>query len=52
MLGTYAEIADDVYDGAWAIEDRVNRAWLAGGLDHAEIASRRQGVVDRGRTQL
>jgi enoyl-CoA hydratase len=52
MLGTYAEIADDVYDGPWAIEDRVNRAWLAGGLDHAEIASRRQGVVDRGRTQL
>ena len=52
MLGTYAEIADDVYDGAWAIEDRVNRDWLAGGLDHAEIASRRQGVVDRGRTQL
>ncbi len=52
MLRTYAEIADDLYDGAWAIEDRVNRAWLAGGLDHAEIASRRQGVLDRGRGQL
>ena len=52
MLRTYAEIADDVYDGAWAIEDRVNRDWLAAGLDHAEIASRRQGIVDRGRTQL
>jgi enoyl-CoA hydratase/carnithine racemase len=52
MLRTYAEIAGDVYDGGWAIEDTVNRDWLSAGVDHDEIASRRQAIVDRGRTQL
>jgi enoyl-CoA hydratase len=52
MLRTYGEIAADIYDGAWKIEDTVNRDWLAGGLDHAEVEKRRQGVVDRGRSQL
>jgi enoyl-CoA hydratase/carnithine racemase len=52
MLRTYDEIAADLYDAGWGIEDAVNRDWLAGGLDHAEIATRRRAVVDRGRTQL
>ena len=52
MFATYAEIAGSVYDDGWKIEDRVNRAWLAGGIDAAEVAKRRQAVVDRGRTQL
>ena len=52
MFATYAEIAGSVYDDGWAIEDRVNRAWLAGGIDAAEVAKRRQAVVERGRTQL
>ncbi len=52
MLATYAEIAESVYDQAWAIEARVNRAWLAGGIDTAEVAKRRDAIVERGRTQL
>jgi enoyl-CoA hydratase len=52
MLRTYDEIAASVYDDGWAIEDRVNRDWLAGGIDAAEIAKRRDAVVERGRGQL
>ncbi len=52
MFATYAEIAGSIYDDGWAIEDRVNRAWLAGGIDAAEVAKRRDAVVERGRTQL
>ena len=52
MFATYDEIAGSIYDEAWAIEDRVNRAWLAGGLDAAEVAERRDAIVERGRTQL
>lgn len=51
MLATYAEIADSVYDGAWAVEDRVNRAWWTGTFDRAELGRRRDGVVARGRDQ-
>lgn len=52
MFATYAEIAGSVYDDGWAIEDRVNRAWLAGGIDAAEVGRRRSAIVERGRTQL
>jgi enoyl-CoA hydratase len=52
MLRTYEEIAADVYDGAWEVEKQVNRAWLAGGIDTAEVAKRRDAIVERGRTQL
>lgn len=52
MFATYAEIAASVYDDGWAIEDRVNRAWLADGIDAAEVGRRRSAVVERGRTQL
>jgi hypothetical protein len=52
MLATYGEIAGSVYDDGWAIEDRVNRAWLAGGIDAAEIGRRRDAVVERGRTEM
>jgi enoyl-CoA hydratase len=52
MLATYAEIAASIYDDAWEIEKGVNRAWLAGGIDAAEVARRRDAIVERGRTQL
>jgi enoyl-CoA hydratase len=52
MLRTYEEIASSVYDGAWEIEKRVNRAWLAGGIDAGEVAKRRDAIVERGRGQL
>jgi len=52
MFATYDEIVGSVYDESWAIEDRVNRAWLAGGIDAGEVARRREAIVERGRTQL
>ncbi|HEU5300726.1 MAG TPA: enoyl-CoA hydratase [Acidimicrobiia bacterium] len=52
MFATYAEIAASVYDDGWAIEDRVNRAWLADGIDAAEVGRRRSAIEERGRTQL
>jgi enoyl-CoA hydratase/carnithine racemase len=52
MLRTYDEIAADVYDDAWDVEKRVNRAWLASGIDAAEVAKRRDAIVERGRGQV
>lgn len=52
MLATYDEIAATIYDDGWDVEKRVNRAWLAGGIDAAEVARRKDDVVARGRTQL
>ena len=37
---------------AWQVESRAAAAWQGQGLDPAEIERRRQGVVDRGRSQL
>jgi enoyl-CoA hydratase len=51
MLRTYDEIAGHVYDGAWAIEDVVNRSWWAATFDPATVAERRDAVVARGRDQ-
>jgi enoyl-CoA hydratase len=52
MLATYDEIAASLYDDGWDVEKRVNRAWLAGGIDAGEIARRKDDIVARGRTQL
>jgi enoyl-CoA hydratase len=52
MLATYDEIAATIYDDGWDVERRVNRAWLAGGIDAAEVARRKDAIVERGRTQL
>ncbi|HEX2576117.1 MAG TPA: enoyl-CoA hydratase [Aquihabitans sp.] len=37
---------------AWLVESDVASEWQGAGLDPGEIERRRQGVVDRGRTQL
>ncbi|MBA3281633.1 MAG: enoyl-CoA hydratase [Acidimicrobiia bacterium] len=37
---------------AWLVESDAAAAWQGQGLDPAEIERRRQGVVDRGRTQM
>ena len=52
MLRTYDEIAASVYDDSWDVEKRVNRAWLASGIDAAEVARRRDAIVERGRDQV
>jgi enoyl-CoA hydratase len=52
MLQTYGDIAASIYDDAWEIEKRVNRDWLAGGIDATEVARRRDEVMERGRGQV
>jgi len=52
MLATYDDIAATVYDPGWDVERRVNRAWLAGGIDADEVARRQDAIVERGRDQL
>jgi enoyl-CoA hydratase len=52
MLATYDEIVATVYDAGWDVERRVNRAWLADGIDAAEVGRRRDAIVERGRDQL
>jgi enoyl-CoA hydratase len=52
MLATYDEIAATVYDAGWDVERRVNRAWLAQGIDAAEVGRRRDAIIERGRDQL
>jgi enoyl-CoA hydratase len=52
MLHTYDDIAASIYDDAWDVEKRVNRDWLAGGIDAAEVARRRDGIMERGRGQV
>ena len=51
MLSTYerSSLVTDV--GAWVIEDEVSRTWEGSGFDPAEIERRRQGIMERGRTQ-
>jgi enoyl-CoA hydratase len=51
MLATYNEGSLTTGEGAWAVEDRVSRAWEGPGFDPASIEARRQQVIDRGRAQ-
>src|SRR5262249_19757395 len=51
MLATYAEQALTTGEEAWQIEDRVSRQWEGPGFDPASIEARRQGVIERGRSQ-
>lgn len=52
IYSTYAT-GSLVTDGdAWLVESDVAAAWQGQGLDPDEIERRRQGVTDRGRTQL
>ena len=52
IYATYAEGSLVTAGEAWEVESRAAAAWQGQGLDAAEIERRRQGVVDRGRTQL
>jgi enoyl-CoA hydratase len=52
ILATYAEGSLVTGREAWLVESDAAAAWQGRGLDPDEIERRRQGVVDRGRTQL
>jgi enoyl-CoA hydratase len=51
MLRTYEEGSLVTLEDAWAVEDRVSRAWQREHFDPAEIERKRAGIIDRGRTQ-
>ena len=52
VLATYAAGSRVTVGEAWLVESDAAAAWQGRGLDPAEIERRRQGVVDRGRSQL
>jgi len=52
MLQTYNEVTATTVDEGWKIEARVSRDWEGPGFDPASIEARRQGIVDRGRSQI
>lgn len=52
IFATYAAGSRVTVGVAWLVESDVAAEWQGKGLDPAEIERRRQGVTDRGRTQL
>lgn len=52
IYATYAAGSQVTVGEAWEVESEVAAGWQGQGLDAAEIERRRQGIVDRGRTQL
>jgi enoyl-CoA hydratase len=52
VLATYEEASRVTGGEAWEVERRAAAAFQRGGVDPADIERRRQGIVDRGRTQV
>ena len=52
IYDTYAAGSLVATGDAWLVESDVAAAWQGQGIDAGEIERRRQGIVDRGRTQL
>ncbi len=52
IFATYAAGSRVTVGDAWLVESDVAAEWQGKGLDPQEIERRRQGVTDRGRTQL
>ena len=52
IFATYAAGSRVTVGEAWLVESDVAAEWQGKGLDPEEIERRRQGVTDRGRTQL
>ncbi|MCU1498974.1 MAG: enoyl-CoA hydratase [Acidimicrobiales bacterium] len=52
IYATYAAGSLVTAGEAWLVESDAAESWQGQGLDPGEIERRRQGIVDRGRTQL
>jgi enoyl-CoA hydratase len=52
MKETYTAVTDVGAGEGWAVEARMGREWAAGGIDPASVEARRQGILQRGRSQL
>jgi enoyl-CoA hydratase len=52
LLGSYRQIALISGDAAWTHEAAVGREWMKRTFDPANVANRRAGIMDRGRSQV
>ena len=52
MLATYAETASTTVADGWRIEAERGRTWAGDGVDPAGIETRRQAIIERGRSQI
>jgi enoyl-CoA hydratase len=52
MKETYTAVTDVGSGEGWAVEARMGREWAAAGIDPASVEARRQGILQRGRSQL
>jgi enoyl-CoA hydratase len=52
ILATYEEVSQVPGAEAWDVEARAAAVFQRGGVDPADIERRRQGIVDRGRSQV
>ena len=51
ILATYAAVADGTLAEGWATEARMGREWLRGRDVTSAVAARRDGIMQRGRSQ-
>ena len=51
VLATYAAVAEGTLAEGWATEARMGREWLTGRDVTAAVAARRDGIMQRGRSQ-
>ena len=51
VLATYAAVADGTIAEGWVTEATMGRAWLADRDVTTAVADRRQGIMERGRSQ-
>jgi enoyl-CoA hydratase len=51
VLATYAAVADGTLAEGWATEARMGREWLAGRDVTSAVSERREGIMQRGRSQ-
>lgn len=52
VLATYAAVVDGTLAEGWATEARMGREWLRGRDVVGGVAARREGIMNRGRSQL
>jgi enoyl-CoA hydratase len=52
VLATYAAVAEGTVAEGWATEAQMGQAWLAGRDVVGGVAARREGIMNRGRSQL
>lgn len=52
LLGSYRDVEREQIGGGYDVEAETGRQWLGRGFDPSEVESRRQAVLDRGRSQI